>query len=84
MKIRIQSSDHKLFIPIPTSMVFSKATVWLANRYGRKYVGDAMNVIAPEAMDKLFAEFRRIKRIHGTWELVDVQSASGESINITL
>lgn len=84
MKIHIRSNEHRLFIPLPTNLVFSKATVWLANGIGRKYAGDALKDIPPEALDKLFAEFRRIKKKHGTWELVEVQSAEGEQVRITL
>lgn len=84
MKIRIEAEGHNFSIPIPTTLFFSKGTVWLANRVGRKYAGDAMADIPPEALDKLFAEFRRIKKRYDHWELVEVQSASGERIEITL
>ena len=46
--------------------------------------GDAMKDIPPEELDKLFAEFRRIKRQYGSWELVHVISSGGDEVHITL
>ena len=84
MRIKVRSQDTNINIPLPTNLVFSKGTVWLANRFGRKYAGDAMKDIPPEALDRLFGEFRRIKRQYGHWTLVEVRSANGEEVEITL
>lgn len=84
MKIRIQSGEKKFTVPFPTCLVFSRGSAWIANHIGRRYAGDAMKEIPPEAMDALFAEFRRIKSKHGSWELVNVQSADGDIVKITL
>ena len=84
MRIKVKSGDTNINIPLPTNLVFSKAAVWLANRVGRKYAGDAMKNIPPEALDRLFGEFRRIKRRYGSWELVHVISSDGDEVHITL
>ena len=84
MKIQIRNKEFGFFIPLPTNLVFSKGTAWLANHFGRKYAGDALKDIPPEALDALFAEFRRIKKKHGTWELVEVESSDGDRVRITL
>lgn len=84
MRIRVKGEGHNINIPVPTNLVFGKGTVWLANHFGRKYAGDAMKDIPPEALDRLFAEFRRIKRQYGHWDLVEVQSSDGEEVSITL
>ena len=84
MRIIVKSGDTNIDIPLPTNLVFSKAAVLLANRVGRKYAGDAMKNIPPEALDRLFGEFRRIKRRYGSWELVHVISSDGEEVHITL
>ena len=84
MRIKVKSEDTNINIPLPTNLVFSKATVWLANRVGRKYAGDAMQDIPPEALDRLFAEVRRIKRKYRAWELVHVISSDGDEVHITL
>ena len=76
MRIKVKSPEGNLNLILPTNLVFSKGTVWLANHFGRKYAGDAMKNISPEALDRLFAEFRRIKRAYGRWELVEVHSAN--------
>lgn len=84
MRIKARSQDTNVNIQLPTNLVFSKGTVWLANRFGRKYAWDAMKDIPPEALDRLFGEFRRIKRQYGHWTLVEVRSANGEEVEITL
>ena len=84
MRIQVNGCGHHISILLPTNLIFSKGTVWLANRYGRKYAADAMKDISPEALDKLFAEFRRIKHQHKHWVLVEVKSSHGEEVSITL
>ena len=84
MRIKVKSGDTNINIPVPTNLVFSKGSVWLANRFGRKYAGDALKDLPPEARDKLFAEFRRIKRKHGSWDLVEVESSDGSQVLIRL
>lgn len=84
MKIRVRDNSHDLSIALPTGLVFSRATVWLANRVGRRYAEDALRDIPPEALEALFAEFRRIKKKYGSWELVHVESSGGELVKVTL
>jgi len=84
MKILVHDEEHDLRIVIPTALIFSRATAWLVNHFGRKYAEDAMSRISPEALKLLFVEFRRIKKKHGSWELVDVESSDGEKVKIIL
>lgn len=84
MRIRIKDDNHDLNLILPTALIFSRGTVWLANHFGRQYAADAMKSIPPEAMEALFAEFRRIKKKFGSWDLVDIESADGEKILIRL
>lgn len=84
MKIQIRGGGHDLNLRFPTWLCFSKTAVWLANHVGRKYAEDAMKDIPPEALEALFAEFRRIKKKHGSWELVNVESSAGEQVKAIL
>ena len=84
MIIRIKVNSHKIILPLPTGLIFSKGTARLGNHFGRKYAPDAFENIQPEALDAMFAEFRRIKKQYGRWELADIESADGERIIITL
>lgn len=84
MKIVIKGGGHNLKLLLPTGLIFSKGTVWLANHVGRRYAPEAMANIPPEALAALFAELRRIKKRHGSWELVEVESVGGEKVNIIL
>ena len=84
MKITVKGQSKSIHIRVPTAFVFSKPSAWIAVAQGRKYAGDSFPDISPKDMDRLFAELRRIKRIHPDWCLVEVESTSGSHIRITL
>jgi len=84
MKILIKSGSQNLRIRIPTGLVFSPIVARLGCRYGLQYAGDAMKDISPEALAALFAEFRRIKKKHGSWDLVDIVCTDGSLVKVTL
>ena len=80
----MKSEDINSNLILPANLIFSKGTVWIANRYGRQYAGNARKDIPPEVLEKLFAEFRRIKRKYGNWDLVEVSSSDGAEVSIVL
>lgn len=84
MKIRIKSEGQNLRLWLPTRLIFSKTVARLGGKYGVKYAGDAMKNIPPEAIEMLFAEFRRIKDCYSNWELVKIESADGSVVDISL
>ena len=84
MKISVHDDETDLNLWLPTNLIFGKLTVKLINGVGRKYAGEALEKIPPEALERLFAEIRRIKKKYGSWELVDVESADGSIVHITL
>ena len=83
MKIRIKSDEVNLNLVLPTRLLIGRTVVKLANTIGRRYT-DALKDIPPEDLEILCAELRRIKKKHGTWELVDVESAAGDIVQIIL
>lgn len=83
MKIRVRSDDVNLNLALPTRLLIGKTVVKLANTLGRRF-SDALDDIPPETLEILCAELRRIKKKHGAWELVDVESAKGEIVQIIL
>ena len=83
MKIRVKSDDVNLNLVLPTRLLIGKTVVKLANTIGRRYT-DALNDIPPETLEILCAELRRIKKKYGSWELVDVESAEGDIVQIIL
>ena len=84
MRIRIKSAGHNFEFLLPTNLIFSPATAWLANTVGRRYAPESLADIPPEALNALMREFRRIKQKHGKWELADVESADGQRVQIVL
>ena len=83
-------------IPIPTGLIFSKASAWawlkIARKASAQYLpkkigkkADAvMSNLSDEAVYALCAELMRIKRKYGKWDLVEVESSDGEQVLIQL
>lgn len=99
MRIQIKGEGHNINIPLPTALVFSRPSVWIWMKLVRKamthcsqYIPadtgtDADSFFAKipdEAVYALCAELMRVKRKHGRWDLVEVESADGERVLIRL
>lgn len=99
MKIQIDSGGRKLSIGIPTALIFSKPSAWLYLKmvkknmaYAERYMPDDVDVsvsglfenLPEDAVYTICSELRRIKKKHGSWELVNVESADGSIVKITL
>lgn len=84
MKIQIREQDHNFTLVLPTRLIFNKISARIANHFARKYAPDAMAGISPEALEALCTELGRIKKKYGSWDLVEVDSADGEKVIITL
>jgi len=83
MKIKVRSDAQNFTLLLPTRLIFSKTILKFGLRVGKKY-SDQVPDIPPEAVNALCNEIRRIKKTHGSWELVDVQSGDGEHVQIIL
>ena len=84
MKIRIKTEKHNISLSFPTGLLTGKFAVHMAEKYGRKYASDAMEAIAPHALEILCAELRRIKKLRGELVLVDAVTADGQEVHISL
>lgn len=84
MKIIVKTPEHDIRLGLPTSLIFSKGSAFLADKLGRKYAPESMVNIPPEAIPILCAELRRIRKKYGPYELVEVESAKGEYVKIML
>lgn len=82
MKIHVTGSGHDLNLTLSTRLIFSRFAIRLALKNSR--LGDGMDKIPPEAAERIVAELNHIKNKHGSWDLVEVQSADGEIVKITL
>lgn len=83
MKIHIRSGERNFTIVLPTRLLFSKAVLKYGLKAGKRY-SDAVPDIPPAAVDALCNEIRRIKKTRSAWELVNMQSADGEKVQIFL
>lgn len=83
MRILVRSEEYNIRLRIPTCLIFNPVIAGLA-RFGLRYAPDSARYISPDAIAALFAEFRRIKKAYGKWELVDLETSTGEKVLIVL
>ena len=84
MKIVVKSREHNIHFRIPTLLLFSRGSAWLAEKLGRRYAKDAMEELPPGSVPVLCAELRRIKKKYGTYPMVELESADGDLVKIQL
>ena len=91
MRIRITGAEIPINLVLPTKMIFSRPAVKIYLYIARKYAGAhadqaeaAFEKIPDELLLAACREICRVKDRYGSWELVDIHSADGEHINITL
>lgn len=82
MKVQIKTGDRDFSLSLPTKMIFSKFVLRMVFKSAR--LGEKAVKLSPDGAEVLIAELQRIKKRHGTWELVEVQSADGEIVKVTL
>ena len=82
MRIQVKDGEQNFRLLLPTGLIFSRLTALIGGAAIKKYAPDQK--ISPAQIGALFAEFRRIKRKHGHWDLVDVESADGKCVKIIL
>mgnify|MGYP003299757012 CR=1 FL=1 len=71
-------------MPFPTALLTSSTLINLGLKIARRYGQTEVPDITPAQVRMLCAELRRIKRKYGHYELVEVISADGETVRITL
>lgn len=89
MKIHIRAEGHTFWIVLPTRLLLSKSVVKLGLRLARKNAsetgkGNAMLSLSDEKILRICTQIKRVKRRSGSWVLVDVRSADGECVKITI
>lgn len=82
MKIQIRDDDRNFHLTLPTQLIFSRFVLRMVLKHSS--FGESVKGLPPGAADKLIDELKRIQKKHGTWELVEVKSADGETVKITL
>lgn len=68
---------------LPTRLIFSKTLIKLGIRVGQRYSDNVPN-LSPEAIDALCGEIHRIKKQYRSWQVVELVSADGDTVTITL
>lgn len=82
MLIKIHTQDVHLTIPIPNFILLNRFATRLISKMLRE--SDYPIHIEPEQLQPLISELVRLKKLHGSLSLVEIDSAEGEHIRISL
>lgn len=77
MKIYIKADKMALCIPFPTRLLCNATAIRIFNR-------SAGMSIPPKIGKALYREIRRLKRQNPEWNLVEIESADGETVRIRM
>ena len=72
MKIRIETAEKNLTIPVPDALLSPKLIPWIAEKIGRKKAPEALERIPPGALEVIFRELRRTKKRYGPMASISV------------
>ena len=84
MRILLRRNNRGILLMLPTRLVFGRYGIRMACRLAGKYAPEAMRQVPVEALEAICLEIGRIRRKYGRWNLVEVITADGEYISITL
>ena len=84
MKIQIELPEKNQILSIPDFMLSPKLIAFVAKIAGGAKADKALEEIPAEALERIFAQLRNIKKVHGSWEVVEIHSAQGKRIKIIL
>lgn len=80
MKIKIKSKEHTMTIPVPNAMILSKITARLI----AKYVKTDGPALSKDQIGLIFDELKKMRKTYGKMNIVEVHSADGDIVEITL
>ena len=81
MKIQITNSDSNLKLPVPTCILLNRLTAASLIRKANQKYGCAVD---PRLTGKLLKALKVYRDSHPEWVFIEVLSANGENISITL
>ena len=80
MKIEIKSGGHRISLLLPSRLIFSSLTIRIAEKYLQKKAF----AFPPGAAKEFVLTVRKCRKYHKKLVLVDMESADGEKVKITL
>lgn len=84
MIIQIHSSEKNRNIVLPNGFALNWVTAIIGAHYINKENKGKQKRISSSDLRKLFSEIKRYKKENSDWNLVEVESASGENVIIRL
>lgn len=84
MRIKIRSQEKNLNLNFPTKLLLNRFTAKIAIKAMNENIKTDNTNISSKDLRRLFDEIHRIKRKYPNLELVNVESANGDTVVIKL
>lgn len=88
MKVAVCTEGRRITVWIPNCMLTSHHFLaffyWITKKTSGKYSPQPMPDLSAAQLKPLCRELRRIRKSHGAYELVEVQSGKGQQVKIVL
>lgn len=84
MKITIETGTEHREIRIPDGLLFNSVSLWLIQSAIKKSSPVDLGKLNGRTRRAVLAEIRKVRKQYGSWKLVDIESASGEMVSITI
>lgn len=83
MRVRVRADGHNIYLPIPSCLIFNSLSAYLVYRFATPHV-DALSGLSYAQMRALMHSVNRAKHKLRGMPLVDVESGSGEKVQVYL
>lgn len=84
MRISVKTEEVSLSIPIPDWLLFGPLGAKTAASALKKYTPEVGQRLTEEALHTLLGALKKARDTYGTWDLVEVFTADGVRVKITL
>ena len=85
MRINVESEDKRIKLALPSGLIYRIVFSGVGLKCLKRYGGDnCFSNITKKDMKKIRKTIRRMRKIHKSWNIVEVDSAEGDHIVVRL
>jgi len=84
MKIEIYQTGQPVSMRIPSWLIYNPLTARIVCAVLEKKTPEAVDSLSPRAVKIILQELKRIREQQGSWVLVEVDTAEGKRVTVSL
>lgn len=82
MKIIVKADGHNIRLRFPTALLCNRFVLHIVMNIGQKYAPDVFETLQKAQPERFIKIIRQIHKKYGLYQLVEVESADGEHVEI--